>query len=400
MDLCGFGAVTAASGGNIADGLIFGGAVWFLSLSSLLALRAAGVRELKLVTVAIVLVSIGLLVQYRIDSGLARTQLIWLIVATIVSCGLSFLVKDHRSLARFKYLFGTVGIFLLIIPAIIGVEHGGAKLWLQIGPYTVQPSEIAKILLAVFFAGYLSDRQRQLSEGRDSILHLPHLADVGPLLMMWILSLVVLVVERDLGSSLLFFGLFITLMYAATRRPLYPVIGGLMFTSGAVASYFLFSHLRVRVDVWLDPWSDFFGRGYQIGQSLLAMASGGISGRGLGYGFPTLIPAAATDFPFAVIGEELGIIGTALLLLLYLMLITRGFHVALNTPDLFGKLLAAGLSSALALQVLVIIGGVTKAIPMTGVTLPFVSYGGSSLVANMILITLLARIGDPPVAKS
>jgi len=392
VSLTGFTSVSIATERPILDGLWLAAGHFTVTAIFVAIVRGLGVKEKTLIITAATLVAIGLLVQYRISPDLAQAQLAWYMIALFVAAVVVYFIKDPGMLERYKYILGIVGLVLLLSPIPFGVVRGGARLWIDFGPISFQPAELAKIMLAVFFAAYLADRYRQLSSGSDRLMRLPRLADIGPLIAMWFISLLVLVLERDLGSSLIFFSLFLVLLYVATGRWLYPVIGMGLFTAGAWASYYLFDHVSLRINVWLDPWTDFFGTGYQVAQAQLAFATGGIAGRGLGQGSPELIPAAATDFPLAVIGEELGLIGVGLVILLILLLVGRGFSIALNTQDLFTKLLATGLSSAIGLQALVIIGGVTKAIPMTGVTLPFVSYGGSSLLTNSLILALLLRI--------
>jgi cell division protein FtsW (lipid II flippase) len=272
----------------------------------------------------------------------------------------------------------------------------GATLWIRVGGFSFQPAELAKILLTIFFAGYLVEKRDSLALVRTKVLGvgLPRLKDLGPILIAWLVSLAILVFETDLGTSLLFFGLFVTMLYIATQRRSWLILGGILFVAGALIAYALFGHVRLRVSVWLDPWAFPDTSGYQIVQSLFGLAEGGILGAGLGQGFPNLVPFANTDFIVAALGEELGLTGLIALLLLYAVFIERGLRAAVSVRDSFGQLLAAGLSITLALQVFVIIGGVTRLIPLTGLTTPFLSYGGSSLIANWIIVALLLRISD------
>jgi cell division protein FtsW (lipid II flippase) len=363
--------------------------------------------------VATLLTILGLVMIYRIDVAAARraelngnplptpdvySQLTWFTVAVIGFCAVLILLRDHRVLQRYTYTLGLLGLVLLVLPLapVIGTTVNGATLWIRIGGLSFQPAEMAKILLTVFFAGYLVEKRDSLALVRTKVLGLglPRLKDLGPLVVAWLVSLAVLIFERDLGTSLLFFGLFVAMLYIATQRRSWLVIGGVLFLGGAVLAYYLFGHVRLRVMVWLDPWTYATDEGYQIVQSLFGLANGGILGAGIGQGFPNLVPFANTDFIVAALGEELGVTGLIALLLLYAILIERGLRTAISVRDPFGQLVAAGLSITLALQVFVIVGGVTRLIPLTGLTTPFLSYGGSSLIANWIIVALLLRISD------
>jgi cell division protein FtsW (lipid II flippase) len=326
------------------------------------------------------------------------SQLTWFTVAAILFIAVLVLLPDHRRLQRFTYTFGLLGLILLVLPLApgIGTTVNGATLWIRVGGFSFQPAEMAKIFLTIFFAGYLVFTRDSLALVRTKVLGvgLPRPRDLGPILIAWLVSLGVLVFQRDLGTSLLFFGLFVSMLYIATQRRSWVIIGGILFAAGATAAYFMFGHVRARVTVWLDPWAYADNSGYQIVQSIYGFANGGILGAGLGQGFPNLVPFANTDFIVAALGEELGVTGVFALLLLYAILIERGFRIAVSVRDSFGQLLAAGLSITLALQVFVIIGGVTGLIPLTGLTTPFLSYGGSSLIANWVIVALLLRISD------
>jgi cell division protein FtsW (lipid II flippase) len=366
-----------------------------------------------LLPVATLLTILGLVMIYRIDVAVARrsvlnnvdpptpdvySQLTWFTVAAILFIAVLVLLPDHRRLQRFTYTFGLLGLILLVLPLApgIGTTVNGATLWIRVGGFSFQPAEMAKIFLTIFFAGYLVFTRDSLALVRTKVLGvgLPRPRDLGPILIAWLVSLGVLVFQRDLGTSLLFFGLFVSMLYIATQRRSWVIIGGILFAAGATAAYFMFGHVRARVTVWLDPWAYADNSGYQIVQSIYGFANGGILGAGLGQGFPNLVPFANTDFIVAALGEELGVTGVFALLLLYAILIERGFRIAVSVRDSFGQLLAAGLSITLALQVFVIIGGVTGLIPLTGLTTPFLSYGGSSLIANWVIVALLLRISD------
>ena len=333
-----------------------------------------------------------------VPAGEAPRQLVWTAVGIAALVAVLLLVRDHTRLQRYTYTAAVTGLVLLLLPAlpVLGRTINGARLWIRVGPFTLQPSEVAKLLLILFFAGYLVAKRDVLSLASRRVLglDLPRARDLGPVLLAWAASLAVLVRGRDLGSSLLFFALFVVMLYVATERTSWLVIGVGLFLGGAWVAYQLFSHVQRRVDIWLDPFEDPDGAGFQLVQSLFGFGTGGLTGTGLGEGRPSTVPFASTDFIMAAIGEELGLVGVMAVLLVFGLIVERGLRTALAVRDSFGKLLAAGLSFSLALQVFVIVGGVTGLIPLTGVTLPWLSYGGSSIVANWALIALLLRISD------
>ena len=354
---------------------------------------------------AVLLAGLGFAIIYRLDPGLAGAQTLWLLLGLGLFALTLVAIRDHRQLDHFTYTIGLLGIIMLLLPLAPGIGRTvrGARLWVGIGPLQFQPAEIGKVLLVIFLASYLNARKELLAVATRRLgpLALPEPRHLAPLLVAWGLSLVVLFLERDLGSSLLFFGIFVVMLWVATGRAAYLVLGVLLFAIGATFGYLAFDHVQDRVTVWLNVFDPRLIRdeGFQLAQSLFAMATGGIAGTGLGEGQPGFIPDAHTDFVFAAVGEELGLLGTIALLLLYILLIFRGYRAAVGSPDGFGQLLAAGLSTILALQTFVIIGGVTRLIPLTGITLPFVSYGGSSLVANMVLLALLVRVSSGAVGR-
>ncbi|QWF80388.1 FtsW/RodA/SpoVE family cell cycle protein [Amycolatopsis sp. CA-230715] len=335
-------------------------------------------------------------------------QLLFTLLSLVLFVIVLVVVSDHRTLTRYSYTAGLVGIGALALPALLPSslsEANGAKVWIKIPGITgIQPGEFAKILLIIFFAAFLvSKRDIFMTAGKKIAgIELPRGRDLGPLLIAAAVCLGVLVFEKDLGSALLFFGLVLVLVYVATERAIWVVLGLTLFAGGAVVAYNLFTHVQTRVQNWIDPFADAYGSGYQIVQTLFGLGTGGIAGTGLGAGRPEIVAEANTDFITAGIGEELGFIGLAAVLMMYLILALRGMRSALAVRDTFGKLLGCGLSFALIMQVFVIVGGVTKLIPMTGITTPFLSYGGSSLLANYILVALLLRISDAarrPAAK-
>lgn len=346
------------------------------------------------------LAGLGFAVVYRLDPERAAAQASWLVFGLALFALTLIAIRDHRQLDAYTYTIGLLGVLLLLLPLApgIGTEIRGARVWVKLGTLQFQPAEIAKVLIVVFAASYLSARRQLLAVATRRLgpIALPEPRHLGPILVAWGVSLAVLFFEKDLGSSLLFFGLVVVMLWVATARGAYLVLGGILFAAGALFAYRSFGHVQDRVAVWLGALDPEFiqDEGFQIAQSLFAMATGGIAGVGLGLGRPQDIPDAPTDFVFAAIGEELGLLGTMAVLLLFVLLVARGFRAALAGSDDFGRLLAVGLSTILALQTFVIVGGVTRLIPLTGVTLPFVSYGGSSLLANFVLLALLVRVSS------
>jgi cell division protein FtsW (lipid II flippase) len=357
------------------------------------------------------LAAFGVVMLYRLDEGLARDQANWFVLGLVLFSATIIFLRDYEALERYRYVIASLGIVLLILPRIAGHPTNDAFLAVKVGPLNFQPTELAKICIVVFLASYLNERREVLVVGARNIagIVVPPLKHLGPLLVVWGVAMLLLVFIRDLGSSVMFFGAFLALIYVATGRISFVVIGLLMFVVGAWFFAHTVSHIQERFDIWLDPFDDAGGTGYQLSQSLFAQADGGLSGRGLGeslvqlpgatncHDFPdcgAILPAPHTDFIYAVIVDELGLLGGAAVVLIYALIAERGFKTAILAEDGFSKLLATGLTAIFALQAFVIIGGVTRVIPLTGVTLPFISYGGSSITANFVLLALLLMISD------
>jgi cell division protein FtsW (lipid II flippase) len=401
-----FAQIGLALGGKLPAGM----AGYGLGLGALVAIafvvtaRFAPYADPLLLPLVTLLNGIGLAMIYRLDVGSQSTvkastsaQLMWTALGVAFFIGVVLLLRDLRKVQSLTYTAGALSLVLLILPVFFP-EINGSKIWITIGPFSIQPGEFAKILLVVFFAGYLVNKGQTLSTAGKKLgpLVLPRARDLGPILLAWLLSVGVLVLEKDLGSSLLIFGLFVTMLYMATKRLSWMLIGLGLFSFGATTGYFVFGHVEQRVDAWLNPekYLGQIGGSDQLMQGLFAMAEGGVLGTGLGQGRPTLIPLNFSDFIFAALGEELGLTGAMVILLLYALIVQRGMKAAMASRDSFAKLFTAGVSFVLALQVFVIIGGITRLIPLTGLTTPFLSQGGSSLLANWILIAILIRVSD------
>ncbi|GAA2702380.1 FtsW/RodA/SpoVE family cell cycle protein [Micromonospora olivasterospora] len=341
-----------------------------------------------------------------IFAGQGGRQFAWTLAAVVLAAALLAIMRDHRSVSRYAYTLGLAGIVLVMIPAVLPPKYSeiyGAKLWIKIGGFTIQPGEFAKLALLAFFAYYLVRKREVLSLASHRVLGIdfPRGRDLGPVLAVWVLSLLVLVFEKDLGTSLLYFGMFVVTLYIATERVSWLLIGLLLFFGGAYLAYVLggtvggpFANFHLRAEIWLDPFAKPYDDGYQLVQGLLGLGSGGLFGAGPGGGEPLEIPEVQNDFIFAGIGEEIGLFGLSALLVVYLLIVERGLRAALAVRDSFGKLLAGGLAFTLGLQVFVIVGGISKLIPLTGQTTPFLSAGGSSLMANWLLIAVLLRVSD------
>jgi cell division protein FtsW (lipid II flippase) len=354
-----------------------------------------------LLPIAGLLTATGLTMIYRINPDLAVRQGVWVVGGVLLFGLLVWFVPDHRVLDQYKYLLGLAAIGLLALPAlpVIGNTVNGARLWIQVGPLNVQPGEFAKVLLVVFLAGYLRDNRELLSMGYGR-LGVPSPKHFGPLLLIWGAAMLVLFQSNDLGGGLLLFSIFLAMLYVATGRWPYVAVGLALFAAGAYVLYHLRGHIQSRISIWLDPWQDPTDAGYQLVQSIYSIAAGGVFGQGLGRGVlvqpsgETYIPYLETDFIYAAIAQEVGLAGAVAVILLYVVFLYRGLRIAMLADDGFSKLLAAGLTAALAVQAFIIIGGVSGLIPLTGITLPFVSYGGSSILANFLLLGLLLVVSN------
>lgn len=410
------GIVDATFDGHLDHhALSYGAALGAVALVAHVVLRrVAPFADPVLLPSVVLLNGLGLVMIHRIDLGLGQaareqgetfdaasggTQVAWTLIGLVVFVAVLVVVRDHRIIARYGYTLALVGLVLLILPSVLPArisEINGARLWIRVAGFSIQPGEIAKLCLIAFAAAYLVSKREVLALAGRRIagIELPRGRDLGPLLAAWLLCILVLVRSKDLGTSLMFFGLFVVLLYIATERVSWVAIGAVMFAVGAYAAYHLFPHFRVRVDVWLRPFDYTNTIGYQLTQSLFGLGTGGLFGTGLGGGRPETVPVAKSDFIIAAFGEEIGLFGLVGLLVIYGVFVARGFSIALLVRDSFGKLLAAGLAFSVGLQVFVVVAGVTRLLPETGLTTPFLSYGGSSLVANYALLAMLLRISD------
>lgn len=370
-------------------------------------LSASGFKgDQVLFPIVVMLIGLGVLIMQRLQpvleskggawARLPERQLIYLALGLVLFWGMMTFMRQIDWLRRYKYTWLFLGLVLMGITILFGREEYGARQWLDLGIVTIQPDEILKLILVVFLAGYLDDHRAAINTTwQVGPLPLPPIPYLLPMVLMWLMAVGTVVVQNNLGSALLFFGIFLVMLYVATGRHSYVVVGLAFFTGGVYLAYQWVGRIGERVQNWINPWADPWGIGNQPVQSDYAMAAGKLFGSGLGYGFPQFIPVVETDYVFAVIGEELGLLGTIGVLCLYLLLVGRGFLIALRAEDGFARLLATGLTTVVALQTLIILGGVVRLIPLTGVTLPFISAGGSSLLANFIIIALLLRTSDP-----
>jgi cell division protein FtsW (lipid II flippase) len=406
----GFTAVFIQEGSNQLGNLslVYGGYFLAICLATHLYLRVRlPYADPYLFPLMALLAAFGLVVIYRIDDTLARDQANWFVLGVLLFALTIHFLRDYEVLERYRYLIATLGIGLLLAPRLpgIGQQVNGAYLGVSVGSISFQPAEFSKICIVIFLASYLREHREVLIVGARRVagVTLPPLKHMGPLLVVWGASMFMLVYIRDLGSSLMFFAAFLALLYVATGRFSFVVIGMAMFLIGAWFFAHTVTHVGDRVDVWLDPYRHPQGDGYQVLQSIFAQADGGLFGQGFGQSLlyipgshppVALLPAAQTDTIYALIVDEVGLFGASAVCLIYLLIAARGFKTAIIASDGFSKLLATGLTAVFAIQAFVIIGGVTRVIPLTGVTLPFVSYGGSSIVANFVLLALLLLVSD------
>jgi cell division protein FtsW (lipid II flippase) len=441
-------AVEAAQDGRLSSHLITYAAVPIVIgvITHLVIRRLAPYADPLLLPIAVLLNGLGLVMIHRLDPALqhrlgssysagAPSQVLWTTIGVALFVALIMLIRDHRVLQRYAYTLALIGILLLILPAVLPArfsEVNGARIWIRLAGFSIQPGEFAKILLTIFGAAYLVAKRDVLAQagrrigfsiGRRFIgIDLPRGRDFGPLLAAWLLGIGVLVRGHDLGTSLMFFGLFVVLLYVTTERASWVIIGLLLFAGGAYVAFQLFGNVQTRVDVWLhlfnaakhrcpggvDSYYADCGTGDQLRESLFGLGSGGAFGTGLGEGHPELVPLPTTDFIVSSFGEEIGLFGLVGLLVLYALFVGRGLAAAIAVRDAFGKLLAMGLSFLIAIQLFVVVAGVTRLLPETGLTAPFLSYGGSSLVGSYALLALLVRISDaarrpattPPAARA
>ncbi|MDR2454305.1 MAG: FtsW/RodA/SpoVE family cell cycle protein [Bifidobacteriaceae bacterium] len=401
------------------------GGLTVLALALHLILRwRAPYADPVILPAAVLLNGIGLAMIYRLalryqatgrDPGwvIAPKQMAWTVLGVLAAAITVIWLRDHRMLRRFTYTAMVLGLMGLIAPLVPGIGRtlNGARIWIHLGPLSIQPAEASKILLVIFFAGYLVARRDSMALAGPKFagLQLPRLRDMGPIMLAWLVSVGVLVFERDLGTSLLLFGVFVVMLYVATNRPSWILIGLALFAGGIVLAYKLFSHVQNRLAIWLHPFDQSLydapaGGSYQLVQGLFGLASGGLFGTGLGRGRPDITPLVYSDFIFTALGEELGLTGVIAILLVYLVMVERGLRTAIGIRDGFGKLAATGLAFTLAFQLFVVVGGVTRVIPLTGLVTPFLAYGGSALLTNWVVVALLLRISDgarrPPPATS
>ncbi len=420
----------------LAAALLIGGMAFVLARANIGVSDAGTARELLLVVLGAVLTHLGirrfaphadpillptvvllnllgLVMIHRLDVAEAAraarqgaaipsptfaSQTAWTLLGMSIALAVLVLMRDHRQLQRYTYTSMVAGLALLLMPLlpVVGTTVNGARLWVRVGTHSFQPGEFAKFALAVFFAGFLVHKRDSLAGIRVRVWRLgwPRPRDLGPILVSWLLSVAILVFERDLGMSLLFFGMFIVLLYMATGQRTWLVLGGVLFVIGSALAWMAFWHVRIRFDIWLDPFAYADTQGYQIVQSLYGLASGGMFGTGLGAGFPYIVPFAKSDFILAAMGEELGFVGLAAIIMLYAIIVERGLRIGMRVRDPFGQLLASGLVVVLGLQTFIVAGGVTRLIPLTGLTTPFLSAGGSSLVVNWCIVGVLLRMSD------
>lgn len=380
---------------------LIGGFIGVFAVAHLAIRFLAPHADQYLLPIAATLNAVGLVIIYRLDlasdGGLASRQVMWTLVGVVLLVATLIIVRDHKSLTRFSYLLGLVGLVLLALPLVWpqppGVE---ARIWLWLGPFSVQPGEFAKILLIMFFAQLLAQKRALFTVAGYRFLgiDLPRLRDLAPIFAVWAIAILIMAISNDFGPALLLFATVLAMMFMATGKVSWLIIGAVLVAIGGTGVYLISDKIQERVTNFLDPIANYDTTGYQISQGLFGMSWGGVTGTGLGEGHPELVPVAHTDFILAAVGEELGLIGLAAVLVLFALFVTRGFNTALKVRDSYGKLLAAGLATLIMVQVFVVTGGITALMPMTGLTTPFMSAGGSALMANYILVALLLRVSN------
>lgn len=412
IGLCAVALVQLGTSGAIETSfIIFAGLPALVALALHIVLRVVAPNaDPFLLPIAMFLVGIGTAEIYRIDiakndfgwDSIATKQVAWTLVSLVGAIVLVALLRNYRVLFRYTYLFGLTGILLLVLPFIPGLNAGGnADVWISIGGFiNFQPGEIAKICLAIFFAGYLVRTRESLASVGTRFMGLtwPRARELGPILVIWALSMLIIVAQRDLGTGLLIFGMFVAMIYVATGKTSWIAIGGVLIIGGAFAASRVLPYVRGRFENWLDAFNpeliDKVGGSHQLVLGLFGMGHGGLIGTGLGQGRPDLTPLARSDYIFPSLAEELGLIGVFVILCLYMVFVSRGLRIGVAGQDDFGKLLATGLSFTIGLQVFIMVGGVTRLIPLTGLTTPFLTAGGSSLVANFLIVAILLRVSD------
>ena len=381
---------------------IIGGFIGIFTVAHLVLSAVAPGSDQIMLPVAALLNAIGLIMVYRLDQAqdttLASKQVVWTVVGVGLFIATLLLVRNHRLLSRFSYILGLIGLLLLALPIVWpwAPANADARIWISIGPFSVQPGEFSKILLIMFIAQLLATKRTLFNVAgyRVAGMQFPRLRDLAPIIIVWGIALVIMALENDFGPALLLFSTVLAMIYLATGRAAWLVVGGVLVAIGGVGIYTISEKIQSRVNNFLDPIAHYDTTGYQLSQALFGMSYGGVEGTGLGEGFPQEVPVAHSDFILAALGEELGLAGLMAILLLFAILITRGFKAALGTSDTYGKLLAGGLSISIAIQLFVVVAGISALMPMTGLTTPFMSQGGSSLMANYILLALLIRISE------
>lgn len=380
---------------------LIGGFIGVFAIAHIALCYLAPYADQIILPVAAVLNGIGLIMLARLDlesdGGLATRQILWTLVGIVLFIVVMVVLRDHRALTRYSYVLGALGLILLALPLVWPQPEGvEARIWLRLGPVSIQPGEFSKILLIMFFAMLLMQKRSLFTVAgyRFLGLSLPRLRDLAPILVVWGIAIIIMGISNDFGPALLLFSTVLGMLYMATGRSSWLVIGLILVAVGGFGVYQISSKIQNRFSNFLDPLGNYDNGGYQLAQSLFGLSSGGITGSGLGQGHPDLVPVAHSDFILAGIGEEFGLIGLAAVLVLFAILVTRGFATALQVRDSYGKLMAAGLALTIAVQVFVVTGGITALLPMTGLTTPFMSAGGSSLMANYILLAILLRISN------